>query len=209
MRRLLVFALVLAVFGLRHLPGISDEAADWINLTTPFAVVAAAAAVLAPLGVRGLPLAVAVAGGILYVDGHGMHLAANAIRAEGLSGEAEDVAYFWDEQLSHWELHAGLVLTVIAFCLAEAAAPTPVSARPWTAVAAAAVLGATLFASTVEGGTWWLLPPVAVLLGIWALARPRPLLRACAAAFALAAVVLAGWVAWHGGVPEFSELGWI
>jgi hypothetical protein len=208
-RRLLLFAVVLAVFGLRHLPGVSDDASDWINLVTPFAVVAAAAGVLVPLGAGGVPLAVAVAGGILYVDGHGMHAAADAIRAEGLSGEAEDVAYFWDEDLSHWELHAGLVLVVIAFCLAEGAARRPVAPEPWTAAAAAAVLGGTLFAGTVEGGTWWLLPPAAVLLGAWALASRRPLLRACAAAFGLALVLLVVWVAWHGGVPEFSELGWI
>lgn len=78
-----------------------------------------------------------------------------------------------------------------------------------TAVAAAAVLGATLFASTVEGGTWWLLPTVALLLGVWALARPAPLLRTCAAGFGLAVLLLAAWAVWHGGVPEFSELGWI
>lgn len=208
-RALLVFALTLAVFGLRHLPGVSDETADWINLATPFAVVAAAAGVLVPLGARGVRLGVAIAGGILYVNGHGMHLAANAIRAEGLEGEAERVAYFWDEDLSHWELHAGLLLLVVAFCLAEAAAPAPVAWSPVTAAAAVAVLGATLFASVVEGGTWWFLGPAAVLVAAWAFVRPRPLLAACAAAFVLAALLLAGWAAWHGGVPEFSELEWI
>jgi hypothetical protein len=77
------------------------------------------------------------------------------------------------------------------------------------AVAVAVLLGFTLFTSTVEGQTWWLLPPAAALLCVWALARPRPLLRACAGAFALAALLLAGWAAWHRGVPEFSDLGWI
>jgi hypothetical protein len=75
--------------------------------------------------------------------------------------------------------------------------------------AATALLGVTLFAGTVEGGTWWLLPPAAAAFGAWALARPRPLLRACAAALVLAALLLAVWAAWHGGVPEPSELGWI
>jgi hypothetical protein len=47
-RRLLLFTVVLAAFGVRHLPWISDHEA------------------------RGISLVVAVAGGILYVDGHGM-----------------------------------------------------------------------------------------------------------------------------------------
>jgi hypothetical protein len=208
-RRLLLFAAVLAVLGVRHLSWISDQTAEWINLAAPFAVVAAAAAVLAQLEARGVPLAVAVVGGILYVDGHGMHLAADSIRSEGLSGEAERVAHFWDERLSHWELHSGLILVVVAFCLAEAQTRVPVAPVLWAAVSTAALLGLTLFAGVVEGGTWWLLPPAAVALGVWALRRPRPVLRTCAAAFGLGLVLLVVWVAWHGGVPQFSDLGWI
>jgi hypothetical protein len=208
-RRLLLFAVVLAAFGVRHLPGISDQTAEWINLATPFAVAAAAAAVLVELEARGLSLVVAVAGGILYVDGHGMHLAADSIRSEGLEGEAERVAHFWDERLSHWELHSGLILIVVAFCLAESAARVPVAPVLWAAVATVAILGGTLFAGVVEGGTWWLLPPAALGLGAWALMRPRPVLRTCGGAFGLALLVLVVWVAWHGGVPEFSDLGWI
>jgi hypothetical protein len=208
-RRLALFAAVLAVFGVRHLSWISDRTAEWLSLATPFAVVAAAAAVLTQLKARGASLAVAIVGGILYVDGHGMHLAADSIRSEGLSGEAERVAHFWDERLSHWELHCGLFLVVVAFCLAEAQARVPVAPVVWAAVSTVVLLGVTLFASVVEGGTWWLLPPAAVGLGIWALLRARPLLRTCAAAFGLALLLLAVWVAWHGGVPEFSDLGWI
>jgi hypothetical protein len=208
-RRLLLFAAVLAVFGVRHLSWISDQTAEWINLATPFAVVAAAAAVLVQLEARGVSLAVAVVGGILYVDGHGMHLAADSIRSEGLSGEAERVAHFWDERLSHWELHGGLILIVVAFCLAEADARAPVAPLLWAAAGTILLLGTTLFAGVVEGGTWWLLPPAAVGLGAWALVRPRPVLRTCAAAFGLALLLLVVWVAWHGGVPEFSDLGWI
>jgi hypothetical protein len=83
-RRLLLFAAVLAVFGVRHLSWLSDRMAEWLSLATPFAVVAAAAAVLAQFRARGASLAVAIVGGTLYVDGHGMHLAADSIRSEGL-----------------------------------------------------------------------------------------------------------------------------
>jgi hypothetical protein len=37
----------------------------------------------------------------------------------------------------------------------------------------------------------------------------RPLLSAFAARFALCALAIGGWALWHGGVPEFSDLGWL
>jgi hypothetical protein len=206
-RALVAFAVAVAVF--HHVPAVGDSLGEWIDLATPFVVLGAAAVLLAGLGAWGAALGLAVAGAIAYVDGHGMHLAANSIRAEGLTGEAEEVAYFWDERLSHVEWHLGLVALVVAFCLAEPWARPPVRGSTGQAVAVAVLLGFTLFTSTVEGQTWWLLPPAAALLCVWALARPRPLLRACAGAFALAALLLAGWAAWHRGVPEFSDLGWI
>jgi hypothetical protein len=43
----------------------------------------------------------------------------------------------------------------------------------------------------------------------WGLSASRPLQTAFAAAFALAAVLVEIWAVWHGGVPQFSEVGWI
>lgn len=207
MRALVAFAAAVAVF--HHIPSIGESVGDWIDLATPFVVVGAAAVVLVELGAWGAALGLAVASGVAYVDGHGTHLAANSIRAEGLTGEAERVAYFWDERLSHVEWHLGLIGLVLAICLAEPWARPPARGSTAQALAVVLLLGVTLFTSTVEGQTWWLLPPATAVLGVWALARPRPLLRACAGAFALATLLLAVWAAWHQGVPEFSDLGWI
>jgi hypothetical protein len=206
-RPLVAFAAAVAVF--HHTPSVGGNVGDWIDLATPFAVVGAATLVLIGLDAWGVALGVAVAAGIAYVDGHGLHLAANSIRAEEPTGEVERVAYFWDERFSHWEWHVGLIGLLVAFCLAEPWARPPVRASSLQSALVAALLGFTLFTSTVEGRTWWLLPPAAAVLGVWALARPRPVLRACAGALGLACILLAGWAAWHRGVPEFSDLGWI
>jgi hypothetical protein len=206
-RPLVAFAAAVAVF--HHTPAVGGSVGDWIDLATPFAVLGAAALVLVGLEAGGAGLGVAVAAGIAYVDGHGLHLAANSIRAEEPTGEVERVAYFWDERFSHWEWHVGLIGLLVAFCLAEPRARPPARASPAQTVLVAALLGFTLFTSTVEGQTWWLLPPAAAVLVVWALARVRPVLRALAGALVLACILLAGWAAWHRGVPEFSDLGWI
>jgi hypothetical protein len=206
-RALVVFALAVAVF--HHVPAVAGGLGDWIDLATPFAVVGAAVLVLLGLGAWGAALGLAVVAAVAYVDGHGLHLAANSIRDEDPIGEVERVAYFWDESFSHWEWHLGLVGLLVAFCLAEPSARRPVRAGALQTALVAVLLGVTLFTSTVEGHTWWLLPPAALLLAGWALARPRPVLVACAEALVLACILLAGWAAWHGGVPEFSDLGWI
>ena len=207
MRALVAFAVAVAVF--HHVPAVGGGLGDWIDLATPFAVAGAAALVLLGLGAWGAGLWVAVAAGIAYVDGHGLHLAANSIRAEEPAGDVERVAYFWDERFSHWEWHLGLLGLLVAFCLAEPWARPPVRGSFAQAALVAALLGFTLFTSTVEGQTWWLLPPAASVLALWALWRPRPVLDACAGALVLACILLAGWAAWHRGVPEFSDLGWI
>lgn len=207
MRALVAFALAVAIF--HHLPAVGGDLGDWIDLATPFAVVGTAALVLLGLSAWGAGLGLAVAAAIAYVDGHGLHLSANSIRAEEPAGEVERVAYFWDERFSHWEWHLGLVGLLVAFCLAEPWARPQVRAGSARSALVAGLLGFTLFTSTVEGQTWWLLPPAALVLALWALARPRPVLRACAGALVLACILLAGWAAWHRGVPEFSDLGWI
>jgi hypothetical protein len=199
---LLVFAVALTVF--HHLPSFAgDTAGDWVDLVTPFAVIGAAVLVLG----RGLPvlgLVAAIVGAILYVDGHGIHLAANSIRHEDLTGDAEDVAHFWDEEWGHIEWHLGLFVLVAAFCLAERRRPVRIDVR--AGVVAALLLGWTFFTSTVEGGTWWLELAATAVFVPWAVLARRPLLTTYAAAFALCALMIGVWAVWQGGVPQFSEV---
>jgi hypothetical protein len=206
-RAFLVFAAALAAF--HNLPPVAGETAgDYIDLATPFAVLGAALLVLLVLRADAAALAFAFVAGVLYADGHGIHLAANSIGHEQLSGDAADVAHFWDEEFGHIEWHLGWFGLVVAICLAERRRSG--SGAPWwVAAASSALLGFTLFADTVEGGTWWLeLATTAIFLG-WAFNERRPLLLTSTAAFSVAAVLIGIWAVWHGGVPQFSEVGWL
>jgi hypothetical protein len=196
-----------SVFVFHHLPTAAGDAGDWIDLATPFAVVGAAAILLLALRAHMTALAVALLAALLYVDGHGIHLAANSIAAESLTGEAEDTAHFWDERFGHLEWHLGWLGLIGAFCLADRARPLPLEARVRGTFAL--LLGFTLFTSTVEGGTWWLELGAAGFFAAWGALDRRPLLVTTAAAFAAGAVLIGAWAAWQGGVPEFSEAGLI
>jgi hypothetical protein len=204
-RALLAFSA--AVFIFHQLPALAgDTAGDWIDLVTPFAVVAAAAFLLGR-DAPALALVVAVVGALLYVDGHGIHLAANSIGHEQLTGDAKDVTHFWDEEWGHAEWHLGWFVLVFAACLGER--DRPVRLQPWQAVVSALLLGWVLFVSTVEGSTWWLELGATAVFVPWAAAARRPLLVACAAGFGFAALLIGVWALWHGGVPQFSEVGYI
>jgi hypothetical protein len=203
-----------AVFLFHHLPGlVGARMGDVIDMGTPFAVIGAATGVLVALRARGAVLLAALLAGVLYVHGHGVHLAANSIANEGPSADLEDIVHFWDEELSHVEIVLGWFGLVASFCLAERAEfePGPRAARPRVALLAiaAALLGWTFFTSTVEGGTWPLELAATAAFVAWAARARRPVLRTVASAFALGGLLIGVWAAWQGGVPEFSEAGWL
>jgi hypothetical protein len=122
-----------------------------VDVLTPFAVVASAIAVLHALGLPRRALLPAVFAGVLYVHGHGVHLAANSVHNEGIEN---DVLYFWDERFGHIEATLGWFGLVGAICLAERDSPRLRSSSAALLAPAALVLGWTFFTSTVEGQTW-------------------------------------------------------
>ena len=202
-RAFLVFAAVFFVF--HQFPSIllSDRGEAAVDVLTPFAVAASTVAVLLALGATRGPSLAAVAAGVTYVHGHGVHLAANSIHNDGAEG---DVVYFWDERFSHHEVVIGWFGLIAVVCVAERMAARPADHSPWVLGLAALLLGLTFFTNTVEGQTWWVELAATAVFGVWALRAPRPLLRSAAGAFALGALLIAGWAIWHGGVPEFSDL---
>jgi hypothetical protein len=201
--------LVVAVALWHHLPLLAGAVGlhDATDLVTPFVVVAAALATLLALRAPPRALVVAFVGAILYVDGHGIHLSANSVGDNPLSGQAAKVAHFWDEQFGHFWWHLGWFVLVGAICLAEPGQHVALTRRQ--AAAVVFLLGATLFTNTVEGGDWWLELAAAAVFCAWAFAARRPLLTDFAGAFAFGAALIGIWAVWHGGVPQFSELGWI
>jgi hypothetical protein len=197
-RAYLAFAAAFFVFHQIGTVLASDRLATAVDLATPFAVAAATAALLSALDAPRGPVLAAIAAGVLYADGHGIHLAANAIHNEGVD---DSTVYFWDERFGHIEAVLGWLGLVAAICAADRTERGSRLLAP-----GALLLGWTFFTSTVEGQTWWLVLPAAALFAAWAVRTPRPLVRASAAALLIGAALIGVWAAWHGGVPEFSDL---
>lgn len=197
-RALLAFAA--AVFVFHQLPAVvGHEVGDWLDLLTPFAVIGAAAWLIGR-GASALVLVVAIVGAVLYADGHGIHLAANSIRHEDLTGNAKDVAHFWDEVWGHLEWHLGWFILLGAFCVVR-------RDRPRLRWLCAVLLGWAIFTSTVEGGTWWLALGATAVFVAWAFRARSAMVVTIASAFGLAAVLMVIWAIWHQGMPQFSEVG--
>lgn len=178
--------------------------ADWVDLFTPWAVLGLGLVVLLRAeGPRRLLLAFAAAG-LLYTEGHALHLSANSISNVQSSG----VIHLWDEVVSHYVWYSGAlaVLVVLTLALKDALPPS----RAWVGYALTPLLAVTLLNGWIEGGVPVLgFVSCAVLLGVaW------PHRRAAVGRFALVTAVLAllaltGWGLYWGYFPQYSELGWI
>ena len=198
----LAFAAVFFVF--HQFPSIfltyRGEAA--VDVLTPYAVVASTLAVMLALGASRGPLPAAVLAGVMYLHGQDVHLAATRFTTKA-SRTTSSTSGTSGSRTSR-PCSAGSAWWPLA--ASPSGCRRARSASPALLGLAALLLGWTFFTSTVEGQTWWLELPAAAVFVVWAWREPRPLLRATAGAFALAALLIAGWAIWHGGVPEFSEL---
>jgi hypothetical protein len=174
-------------------------------------------------GRRAVPLALVlfVAGAILYVDGHGIHLPANSLARLMEKGSAIFKAtYLYDEVISHYLWHGGLLIMSAALVLAAAKSRVGAAERAISGpvLAGAVFYGFALAVSAVEGQTVPMQLPAAIIgaVAAWRLflaqrrqGRENPALLFFAAGLTLAAALFAYWGISHGGFPEFSELGWI
>jgi len=210
---LLLFALGYNVAHHNSLFGATDLAfgtrrADWIDLATPFLVLGPLAWFLSmnrPSQRVGITAAV---GAIVYVEGHGIHLSSNSI---GNAATAEtstatlDVIHLWDEIAGHYIWYAGLAL-VIASCVVSTRARS-IDVPPVLGAVGAGLTGLTWATNGLEGGTAIFSLALAgsaiaaaTLHPRWGLARPLLI------AGSIAAAVLAGYGAIHGGFPQPSAL---
>jgi hypothetical protein len=194
-----------------------------VDLLTPLIVIPLAWLVFylaGGLGRSGLIAFLVVAA--LWVEGQGIHLAANAIGDAFPTPAAQQAFYLtvpgdldlWlDETLSHWMWHVAWVALSVLW-LAAATAHGPVLSRDRTSLAAAAaglVTGVTFFIVTVEGTTTGLGIPATIVLLAWSvLLAVRGLARQPMVTYFLVSTVLtlvgyAGWAALHDWtLPEFS-----
>ncbi len=170
---------------------------------TPYAVLAAAALVVLSLRAPRGAIALALVSGVAYANGHGIHLAANSIGALRQPHDAARLTDFWDEHVGHIEWHLGWLGVMAAFVLADRGRER---FRPLAGLPAAAMLGAALCAYTIEGQTWWMLPPAAVLAVAGAVWRRSHVASVCALALVLGVLCLAGWALYWDGVPQITDV---
>ena len=163
---------------------------------------------------------------VLWVVGHGMHLAANSISnliAALASRGALDVSgtdiyhltYFYDEVLSHTLWYLGLAGLAALLIYREWRSPAGEHTVWWSAVLSGIVYGFTLFAIFLEGQsvpiglTFTAL--VVILTLIWGRKRlsRQPLLAFFFAACLLALLLFTVWGLYWGGFPQFTDVGLI
>ena len=175
--------------------------ADWIDLAVPYAVVGFAGFAVAAAGASASAWIVLAAGAIAYTQGHGIHLAANSIG----NVDPGDTVHLWDEVVGHYVWYGGQAVVVAGLALALGGRPAPAS-RWWIPLALA--YGFTVFTNAVEGGTPVLGIATALVFIAWGLRRRRQLAWLLVPSYGVALAGLIGWGAYHGGFPQFSELGW-
>jgi hypothetical protein len=168
-------------------------------------------------------VAVFVLGLICYVEGHGLHLSANAV--DRFLGGQEDTAlhqfvYIYDEVISHFIWDSGVLIIAVALMLAGLRVGFPrLSLAQWAfLVTGAAFFGFSYAVNAIEGQTVVLTFPAAVVMSLicfWVYRRGRRRREHNAAAlfflmgFLLSVLLFAYWGIAHPGFPEFSALGWI
>jgi len=169
-------------------------------------------------------VAVLVLGLICYVEGHGLHLSANAIDRLLVGLENTPLhrsVFIYDEVISHLVWDSGVLITAAGLILAgiQVNLPRLSWAQRGFLAAGSVFFGFSFAVSAIEGQTVALTFPAAVLMTLisfWVYRRGRLRHRAHNAAalfflmgFLLSALLFAYWGITHPGFPEFSELGWI
>ena len=164
-----------------------------------------------------------ILGAITFVEGHGMHLSANAISRHLTSMKDSSLfslAYFFDETLGHILWDGGIILLSIGLIVIAFNSNGDRTSNPKLPLTlfASLVYGFTYFCNGVEGQTVVFTLPLALIIPLailWFGYRRRiqllknPVLSFYFFTYLLALCLFIFWGIWHKGFPEFSELGWI
>lgn len=162
----------------------------------------------------------------IWVEGQGMHLSANSTdnlieslaRNHVIDIKTTDVyrlTYFFDEHLSHYLWHIGMLGLAALLIYHEWRRPAELATRWAPTILAGIVYGFSYFSIFLEGQTVALGLPFALIVVAYALIwgrkkmQTRPELAFFFAACLLALLLFTGWgVYWHG-FPQFSDVGLI
>jgi hypothetical protein len=153
----------------------------------------------------------------LWVEGQGIHLAANSIGhlTEAFTGsEAAALTYFYDEVLSHYMWHAGIIGLSLLLIYRQRRNPFAGMRSTLRAEIGAGILhGLSFGLMTLEGATIALGLPSAALVVVFVLARGRnqlrqqPVLAFFFVAYLIAAILFVAWrVYWGCFIEPFDML---
>jgi hypothetical protein len=154
----------------------------------------------------------------LWAMGHGIHLSANSIGhyLGGMEGsDIYDLTYFYDEVFGHYLWHIGIVGMSAFLVYHEWRACAAEGGKSWPVLLAGLIYGFSYFLIVIEAGTAPLGITFAVLMVIFGIFRSRkycsekPLLAFFSTAYALAVLLFIIWAIMWGGLPQFSEVGWL
>lgn len=164
-------------------------------------------------------------GGIAFVEGHGIHIAANAIARHLHTFAVHNtplfaLTYFFDETLGHILWDSGLVLISIGLIFAGITSheDEALGRKSLLVLIASLFYGFTYFVNGVEGQTVLFTLPLAFIIPIAILLYGKvkklkivrnPVLLLFTCAYLVALLLFLIWWIWQKGFPEFSELGWI
>jgi len=226
-KRILTFALVF--FGFVLLPGFFTmhpgfypmlEWADFIDLMSPLFVIPAYWFLFrlddnSPPSRKETFAFVMIL--VVFMEGHGMHLTANAIGhvVKDLAPTPPfSLTYFFDEFLGHYLWNFGVLAFSTLLMIRNWHQPTPKARSTlYVDVTAGVFYGFTFFASLIEGNTAPLSLPYALLAVAYAAGKTKgkferfPVLRFFTVAHVFALVLTTIWFLYWKGLPEFSEVG--
>jgi hypothetical protein len=152
-----------------------------------------------------------------WAAGQGMHLSANSISNLMKGMESTDVyklAHFYDEVLSHYLWHVGIVGLSAFIVFRHWRNPAEEERSPaWPLIVAGVIHGFTFFLIVIEAGTAPLGITFAALMSLWWLIRGRKEMRQRPVAtfffvsYVVATLFFIGWGLYWQGFPQFSEVG--
>lgn len=172
-------------------------------------------------GIQIAGLVLVVLGLIFFIEGHGIHLSANAI-ARHLKGREGlpifNLTYFFDEILGHVLWDGGLVIISIALLIlafAEKRDNPKKLSNP--IVVGSCFYGFTYFCNAVEGQTVVFTFPISIIIpGVILclilcrrIGSKHPVVLFYMLSYGFAFCWFVYWAVRNSGFPQFSELGWI
>jgi hypothetical protein len=153
----------------------------------------------------------------MWAEGHGMHLSVNSIGhllEEAIHVDAFILTSFYDEKLSHYLWHLGIVGLAALLIYRACRKPTCEDRIMWSMIIPAGIIhGFTFFLIVIEAGTaplgisFVLLLPLVVLIWGRDKLKSQPLISFYFMSCLVAILFFIGWGIYWSGLPEFSEVG--